>query len=301
MTKPLMIGFEDSPAGRDALALGGQLATALGLKPLVVRVVTVPEGVLTSAELSAALRAALSPELSAALEPLSDLEPEGETVDGTSAARGLHQLAEEREAAAIIVGSSDRGAVGRVVPGSTASRLLAGAPCAVAVAARGHAETGEQPRRIAVAYDGSPEARAALETAATLASAWEAKVSLLCAVERINPTVLPAGATVLNAADLEERERGRAEKLLEEGLVSLVPEIAGERHLLHGSPVHVIPEASEDFDLLVLGSRGYGPLRRTLLGSASRGIVDRARCSVLAVTRGGVRPDPDAGVDDGDA
>jgi nucleotide-binding universal stress UspA family protein len=81
--------------------------------------------------------------------------------------------------------------------------------------------------------------------------------------------------------------------VLDQGLASLPPKVTGDRRLLHGSPVHVIPEASEDFDLLVVGSRGYGPLRRTLLGSASRGIVDRARCSVLAVTRGGMRPDSD--------
>jgi hypothetical protein len=43
---------------------------------------------------------------------------------------------------------------------------------------------------------------------------------------------------------------------------------------------------SEDFDLIVVGSRGYGPLRRTILGSTSRRLFGGSRCSVLAVPRG---------------
>ncbi len=41
----------------------------------------------------------------------------------------------------------------------------------------------------------------------------------------------------------------------------------------------------EGVDLLVLGSRGYGPMARVLLGSVSRQIVQDAPCPVLAVSR----------------
>ena len=47
---------------------------------------------------------------------------------GSSTARALHELAESRSAVAAVVGSSDRGALGRLFPGSTAERLLHGAP-----------------------------------------------------------------------------------------------------------------------------------------------------------------------------
>ena len=44
-----------------------------------------------------------------------------------------------------------------------------------------------------------------------------------------------------------------------------------------------------DLDLLVVGSRGYGPLRRTLVGSVSDELVRTAPCPVL-VPRGQVGP-----------
>ena len=43
---------------------------------------------------------------------------------------------------------------------------------------------------------------------------------------------------------------------------------------------------SEHMDLLVLGSRGYGPVRRALLGGSSDRIVHAAACPVVVVPRG---------------
>jgi hypothetical protein len=51
--------------------------------------------------------------------------------------------------------------------------------------------------------------------------------------------------------------------------------------------------ASENVDLLVCGSRGYGPKRAVLLGGVSRRIVAEARCPVIVLARGieaGLRP-----------
>jgi len=41
---------------------------------------------------------------------------------------------------------------------------------------------------------------------------------------------------------------------------------------------------SEKFDLVIMGARGQGPIRKLLLGSVSSGIIERATCPVL-VTR----------------
>ena len=69
-----------------------------------------------------------------------------------------------------MVGSSHRGKLGRVLPGSVGESLLRGAPCAVAVAPRGYAGA-EHPAigLIGVAYDGSEEAKLALGEAERLA------------------------------------------------------------------------------------------------------------------------------------
>jgi nucleotide-binding universal stress UspA family protein len=63
--------------------------------------------------------------------------------------------------------------------------------------------------------------------------------------------------------------------------------------LLHGATGEVIAEACDGVvDLLVVGSRGYGPIQRALLGSVSEELIARARHPVLVIPR---QPDPSRG------
>ena len=59
-----------------------------------------------------------------------------------------------------------------------------------------------------------------------------------------------------------------------------------EKRLIQGEPAQVLAQEEEhDVDLLVLGSRGYGPVRRVLLGGVSTALVRSARCPVMVVPR----------------
>ena len=53
-----------------------------------------------------------------------------------------------------------------------------------------------------------------------------------------------------------------------------------------GDPATELAYAGNDLDLLVTGSRGYGPVRRLMLGSTSTRLVREAPCPVLVLTRG---------------
>jgi nucleotide-binding universal stress UspA family protein len=59
--------------------------------------------------------------------------------------------------------------------------------------------------------------------------------------------------------------------------------------LVHADPAEALTEAASDLDLLVLGSRGYGPVKGTLVGSVSASVMAAAPCPVLVVP-------PEAGV-----
>jgi nucleotide-binding universal stress UspA family protein len=141
----------------------------------------------------------------------------------SSAARGLHDAAVDGRADLIVVGSSHRGSIGRVLLGSVGERLLAGAPCAVAVAARGHASKPPRPLdRILVAFDGSPEARLALRAAHTLAKRAGATLAVVTVVVPSAPGVAVGQAVplsgldvVIPAADTERRETIRLAEALE--------------------------------------------------------------------------------------
>jgi nucleotide-binding universal stress UspA family protein len=69
--------------------------------------------------------------------------------------------------------------------------------------------------------------------------------------------------------------------------VSALPsgvEIEQELHV--DDPADVLLRVSQHADVLVCGSRGYGPLRSLLLGGVSRRVVDAAHCPVLVLPRG---------------
>jgi len=68
--------------------------------------------------------------------------------------------------------------------------------------------------------------------------------------------------------------------------LSMVPDgLPVEGQLINGEAADVIARASEESDLLLLGSRGYGPLRRVLLGSVAAEVMTRASCPVLVQPR----------------
>ncbi len=97
-----------------------------------------------------------------------------------SPARALQQLAERDAPALIVLGSSHRSALGRVMAGTTAERLLHGAPCAVALAPHGFHTRAEQAiRTVSVGHDGSEESAAALSAAVATAVALGAVLRIV--------------------------------------------------------------------------------------------------------------------------
>lgn len=70
---------------------------------------------------------------------------------------------------------------------------------------------------------------------------------------------------------------------------ALGPHPEAQPIVLDGEPAEVLAEQTRELGLLVMGSRGYGPLRRVLLGSVSAALLDAARCPVMIVPRGAKR------------
>lgn len=200
-----------------------------------------------------------------------------------SPARGLTELAEAEGADLVVVSSSQHSQAGRVAIDRTAGRLLHGAPCAVAVAPAEMRST-EPFRHIGIAYDGSPEASAALAAGYRIAARAGAAVTLLCALDQVPPPT-----SVAAAADLEataHRGRLHAHELLDTAADAAPPGVNPRTLLLHGAPGSVIAAACDGIvDLLVTGSRGYGPMQRALLGSVSEALMDGATHPVLVLPR----------------
>jgi nucleotide-binding universal stress UspA family protein len=144
--------------------------------------------------------------------------------------------------------------------------------------------------RVGVAFDGSPESWTALESAIGLARRLAGPLTVIGAIEPPNYGYGEA-LSVLTAEEFHTRHQEECERTMALGLARVPDQIEVESILIKGEAADVIAAASEDLDLLVIGSRGYGPLRRTVLGSVAGAVIRRAACPVLALPRGvGVDP-----------
>lgn len=251
MYRRILVGYTDTEQARDALALGRILAQANAAEMMVV---TAPDE------------------------------------DGSD----LGQIARDNEVDLIVLGGSHRGPVGRVIPGAMVERLLGDGPCAVAIAPPGFGQpadgdSGWRPlggeaedigmRVIGVGYDGSRTAGEALKTAVELAIPNGAALRVYTVAR--NYAHVPGG-------DGDRRGPGvptEAEILrgtLHKAVAALPAEARALPVFIRGFPDQELIKAAEyGVDLLVLGSRAGGPVRRLLHHSVTSTVMREASCPVL--------------------
>ena len=282
----ILIGFEPTAEGEDALALGAVLASSLGARPLVARVFPRPPGLVAPDEIEEVLAQEAEAATAKVPERLLALEPRTVALAHDSVGGALFEIAADEDAIAIVAGSGRGGVLGRVLPGSTGQALLHGAPCAVAVAPRGFAsEAGGNLLRVGVGFDGSPESSLALDAAIGIASRCRSRLTLITVADYVSYGYASSWS-VLTVGELHDYELESKQAILDQGVARVPAGVPVDKRLMRGSPGQSLVEASEELDLLVVGSRAYGPLRRTLLGSASARLLGDSHCPVLVLPRG---------------
>jgi nucleotide-binding universal stress UspA family protein len=239
-TGPIVVGSDGSPGGDDAVALATDLAGTSSRKIVAEN-----------------MPATLTP--SVALVGLADREGAG----------------------TLVVGSPHRGRIGRALLGSVAHHVLHHAPCEVVVAPRGYAENRRHGiEKIAVAFDGTDEARTALRRAEALARETGAALHLIVAED-------PVVAGIEDGEEFSPKTNAGA--VLETALASIPPSIEadgetlkpGWRQASTSIATAITGACGDDVDVLVAGTRR--PLDRFLLGSVTSHLIDLAPCAVLVV------------------
>jgi nucleotide-binding universal stress UspA family protein len=275
MFRSVLVGIDRHPDDRDAVTLAQRLVA--------------PDGGLTFVHVyqgDVRFRGASSSEYETleqrrALELLSEtrrragIDADLRYIESSSTGRGLHEVAEALGADLLVVGSSRRGLLGRVLLGDDTREALNGAPCAVAIAPSGYAQKPAAIRTIGVAYNGSPESQRAVSVARELAAACGARVSACEAISLPMYTFLGGPVPVDHAI----------EDLVEEAQKRIATLGGVEPHAVYGNAVDELALYSASLDLLLVGSRGYGPLGRLVHGSTSSQLACTARCPLLVLTR----------------
>jgi nucleotide-binding universal stress UspA family protein len=276
----VLVGVDGRPGGRDAIALAQQLA-----EPEPRLTLTHVYGGAWMIGRAAAMILSAGAEYSEQMlvreAAVASLQADLVCWPSRSVGRGLHELAELRETDLLVVGSRRRGRLETVLTGDHTIASLNGASCAVAIAPSGYAEDERRLDKLGVGNDGSAESEQALQAARELAAHHGSAISVLSVVSLQSipngDATPPANWTGVTARLIEE-ERRRLQSL--DGV---------DGDAVYGEPGDELLRFGEDLDLLIVGSRGYGPVGRLFNGSTSTFLARHALCPLLVLPRRAAR------------
>jgi nucleotide-binding universal stress UspA family protein len=282
----IAVGMDGFPEGEDAAALGHALAQVTGADLTLIAVNPEPLIFLPVGpgfkELRDEARAML-------YRARAELAPRARTVVETdfSIPRALHRVIHRQHGDLLVMGSSRHGSQGRVRIGQHTRQLLNEFECPLAIAPRGFAKRkGAGLARIGIGYDDEPESRAALELAAAIAVAAGAVLEVAAVVDDRPPRLGWAVGSSHLGSDWEETVQAAVE---ERRRVTEAAARASGAHghveIQRGRPAEALLELSEAVDLLVIGSRRWGPVSRVLLGGTGEALLHDAACPVVVVPR----------------
>jgi nucleotide-binding universal stress UspA family protein len=294
MSKPILVGYDPRGSDRAPIDLAIRAAEFTGAPPIVASVETGRGHDPKKGHVDDELVDDCGPALEQVEARMREagVAYESRRLQSSSAARGLHEAAEELDAGLLVVGPSRRSAVGRIVIGGTGTRLLHGAPCAVAVAPREWTPKGRIDT-IGVAYVDSDEGHEALRSAHALARRAGATLKVYTIVKTTPSSHLETDARQTSwqheRRDMVDVEGGHlvdAEQHVNEVVGALGGDVTVEAAALSGHPADEIVRLSGLVDLMIAGSRGYGPRRAVLLGSVSQRLMEEAQCPSIVLPRG---------------
>jgi nucleotide-binding universal stress UspA family protein len=282
----IVVGIDDSAGAQDALAFATRIATSTGASLRLAS--AFPYDDMPSRASNGAYRQFLRADAQALLDravAATDAAVSAtEAIADHSPPHALHELTERIDAALVVVGSTRRGPVGRILPGSTGERLLHDSPCPVTIVPRGYVGGGPI-RIVGVWCDGSTESAAALAAACQLARRFGAAVRVIRVFDA-GHVGAPALMTIPGYVGSDAARETRMREGLQEAVAELPADVRPEPVFVIGSVGRELVAQSALVDLLLVGSRGYHPRTAVLLGGATHMLLRKAACPVIVLPRG---------------
>lgn len=300
MYRRVIAGFDGSEGGQDAVVLGSLIADQTGAELVIAGVVPsdAARRLLDAAVGDRDVQADVTERVTRAA---AEIGARSQVVASGSPAHGLHDLAEEIEADLIVVGSSpSKAKAGHTRAGRTALQLLSGSPAAVAIAPAGYRYNHPALRVVGVAIDGSAQAHEALRAAIDLAEGGTLRLMTVAVATNPVGPYWGYGSWGYGLKELAEAAFRNARDHLDAAAAEVPAQLRPDTVMLEGHvPTELRAEAEKGVDLLCLGSRSFGPVRRVLMGSVSASVVKDAPCPVLVVPRVAAREAEDEPTADG--
>lgn len=279
------VGVDDSDAGRLAMRWAAREALSRDQPLLLIRAVSVPLEELTRIHLPterpAMPHGSAQQQLALLATECRRMFPQVLVRTRVQMGHPATVLREETgEVGLLVLGPPPLSRTRRVLLGSTAGELVRTAHVPVVVV-RGP-EADRPLRRIVVGVDGSPTSTAAIALAHDLARRHGAALTALLADAKRAPDALPPNRGWHYESDVVDANRRLLAECLA-GVQQAAPDVEVRQQISLELPTEALLHASEDTDLLVIGSRGRNIVRATTLGSTSHALVHYADCAVAVV------------------
>jgi nucleotide-binding universal stress UspA family protein len=295
----IVVGVNQSPQSQDALALGAALAQSLGASLTVANIYPTAYNFPSAGHVDAEWRQYLIEEahgvVAWAREQLGDLPGVNCVVHPhRSSGMGLAEVAQMRSASMIVIGSAPGGLQDHIEGGSTSDQLLHGSPVPVALAPQDYRSWA--PTRIlrsVVAFRRNNESKFSLRS--TIKVLQEAGVDIGASLELITltdpiPRELRRSVAAGEHDDMIAKISARTDATLLAGhdiVRALAPGVTVRATALTSeNVVRALAQFDwKDDDVLVLGSKGAGPIRRVFLGDMTYKMIRAATVPVIVVPR----------------
>lgn len=297
----VIAGYDGSESARTAVTWAAREAASRGLGLTVVQVVDwpvsdspppavrlmPPAGTLLDDD---TLRNQAERQVAEVTDEARQTWPElvvGGVVEFGRAAETLVRMVGEEDL--VVIGSSGRTALPRMLLGSTAAELVhtCQRPVVVVRNAKDPSDiAGQVAGRVVVGVDGSSTSERAIGFAFDFAARHGHELVAVYAWSNLPLEAMePMGVWDQDPAEVGKE----AEILLAESLAGFqerFPEVSVRREVLFDRPAHALVAQADGAALLVVGSHGRGAVRSVIVGSVSHAVIYHAPCPV-AVVRGG--------------
>jgi nucleotide-binding universal stress UspA family protein len=299
MSGSIVCGVDGSDESLAAAAVAGRLCERLGATLLLAHAYEAPSTIPYGDDAQRARhRRHVHADLMGVFEGIerdfSRLDVEGRVLDGAPPDE-LAALAAEEDAALLVVGSRGRGAVRAALLGSVSSAVARASDRPVVIVPPGSAPEHDLEARersvIVCGVDHTEEAKSAARVAATLAAALRLELVLVHAyASGPSGAAIPApgAAPPISYEDVEETQRERARRLLEQVARDVDADPGVRMRIEADAPAFALDRCAEaeNAELIVVGTHGRGVIASVLLGSTSSRLAASASRPVLVVPMG---------------
>ena len=276
-------GADGSDEGKDAVALAAGLASLTGAGLSLVNVFPTTLFPTAGTDDRATLRKQADESLRSDRD---ELAPDAiiHSVADLSVSRALMHFAQETHVEIVVIGSSRDAPPGRARIGRRGRQLLHDMPFALALAPRGSRTRKFELGRVGLGNDGGLEAKVAQDVAIELCRAASGTLVIKSVIDDSYPILAGAAPAALPEYEAGwEYQRSQAQSELEQQATQL--DVPTEISSVLGDPGRELRSLSDDVDLIVVGSRRWGPIARVVTGGVGETLVADAGCPVVIVPR----------------